>query len=371
MEENKREINELDLSADQPYNLIDGAKAPGFESANEIEDRKKILIDPEYSLDEKLEVFDDLIESEIGDTSMIRARNIEREANIRQLFLKFEGSNPTGTQKDRIAFAQAADAMRRGFDTITLATCGNYGVACSLAASIAGIKCHVYIPETYHTQRIKEMEQFGAKIFRVSGDYEAAVKHSSEVAYEHELYDANPGGSNINLQLKAYGEIAYEIYDELRDAPAVVAVSTSNGTTLAGIYKGFLSLYRRGKTSRIPRIVAGSSFRKNPIIRAFQLNKETCEDLKPENIKETKINEALINWHSIDGDLALDAIRNTNGWVGDATDKMMLHYTKLLKEKEGILAIPASTAGMIAFFSKQKEYSINNDRFVIILTGRR
>ena len=121
----------------------------------------------------------------------------------------------------------------------------------------------------------------------------------------------------------AYGQIAYEIYDELRDAPLVVAAPVSNGTTLAGIYRGFLSLYRRGKTSRMPRIVAGSSFRKNPIVQAFLKNLPSCEDLNPEKIRETSVNEPLINWHSIDGDDALEAIRLTQGWAADASDKAM------------------------------------------------
>jgi threonine synthase len=186
-----------------------------------------------------------------------------------QIYLKFEGGNPTGTQKDRIAFAQVMDAMRRGFDAITVATCGNYGVALALAASMAGLKCLIYIPEGYHTKRVQEMTDLGAKIVRAAGDYEQAVITSRQHAEAEEIYDANPGGANTALQLKVYGEIAYEIYDELRDAPAAVAVPVSNGSTLVGIYKGFLSLYRRGKTSRLPRMVAGSShgkFAKPPLM---------------------------------------------------------------------------------------------------------
>ena len=55
------------------------------------------------------------IDSEVGDTTLTRARNVEREVGVRQIFLKFEGGNPTGTQKDRIAFAVCHDALRRGF----------------------------------------------------------------------------------------------------------------------------------------------------------------------------------------------------------------------------------------------------------------
>jgi threonine synthase len=311
------------------------------------------------------------MDSEVGDTTLVRARNVEREMGLRQIYLKFEGGNPTGTQKDRIAFAQVMDAMRRGFDAITVATCGNYGVALALAASMAGLKCLIYIPEGYHTKRVQEMTDLGAKIVRAAGDYEQAVITSRQHAEAEEIYDANPGGANTALQLKVYGEIAYEIYDELRDAPAAVAVPVSNGSTLVGIYKGFLSLYRRGKTSRLPRMVAGSSHGKNPIIRAFLRNTPACEDLKPEQIRETAVNEPLINWHSFDGDLALEAIRKSGGWSLYASDKSMLTYSRLLREKEGLSILPASTAGLSVLLERHGKEPLPGDRYVVILTGRK
>jgi cysteine synthase len=122
-----------------------------------------------------LEAYEDIIDSQVGDTHMVRARNLEREIGLRQIFLKFEGGNPSGTQKDRIAFAQAMDAMRRGFDALTVATCGNYGVAVAMACSLSGLQGIIFIPETYHTRRINEMVALGAEIRKVPGDYEAAV----------------------------------------------------------------------------------------------------------------------------------------------------------------------------------------------------
>jgi threonine synthase len=263
------------------------------------------------------------------------------------------------------------DALRRGFETITVATCGNYGVAMALATSFAGLRCRIYIPEGYHTTRIKEMTELGAEIIRVGADYEKAVIVSQEQAQKNEFYDANPGGQNTVTQLRAYGQIAYEIYDELRDAPQVVAAPVSNGTTLAGICRGFLSLYRRGKTSRMPRIVAGSSFRKNPIVQAFLKNMPACEDLNPAQIRETSVNEPLINWHAIDGDMALEAIRQTNGWVADASDKAMLAYSRLIREKEGLQVLPASTAGLIALMEQHQKNPLAGDRYVVVLTGRK
>lgn len=358
-------------NGDKLFDLLDGATGEIFETPDTYELQKKISGNKDYSIEERLEAYEDAIDSEVGDTTLIRARNIEREVGIRQIFLKFEGGNPTGTQKDRIAFIQSMDALRRGFETITVATCGNYGVALALAASIAGLRCLIYIPEGYHTLRIKEMISLGAEIVRTPGDYENAVRISGEHAQKEDYYDANPGGVNTSLQLRAYGQIADELYDELRDAPLVVAVPVSNGTTLAGIYRGFLSLYRRGKTSRMPKIVGGSSFRKNPIVQAYLKNMSTCEDLQPEKIRETHINEPLVNWHAMDGDYALEAIRQTGGWAADASDKSMRDFSRMIREKEGLQVLPASTAGLIALLERHRKEALPNDRFAVVLTGRK
>lgn len=351
--------------------LLDEASSLVTPIAPELEEQKKIASDLSRPITERIEAFEDIFDSEVGDTSLSRARNIEREVGFRQIFVKFEGGNPTGTQKDRIAFSQVRDALRRGFDSVTMATCGNYGVAMAFAASLAGIKCDVFIPDNYHTKRSQEMTNFGANIQRIPGDYEKAVEYSREYAYNNETYDANPGGANTILQLRAYGEIANEIYDELRDAPGYIAVPVSNGTTLAGIYKGFLSLYRRGKTSRIPKIIASSSYGKNPIVNAFLKNTPTCSDLAPEKIKETAVNEPLINWQSIDGDLALEAVRTTGGGAGYASDKAMMFYAKFIREREGLNVLPASAVGLITLLEIQKKANLGNDRYVVILTGRK
>ncbi|MEZ4827451.1 MAG: pyridoxal-phosphate dependent enzyme [Bacteroidia bacterium] len=323
------------------------------------------------TLSERLEAFEDLFDSEVGDTSLVRARNLEREFGIRQLYLKFEGGNPTGTHKDRIAFAQCMDALRRQYDTITVATCGNYGVATAFAGKLAGLRTVVYIPASYHTRRLDEIEKLGAEIVRVPGDYETAVATSREDALQKEWYDANPGGNNTLLQLQAYGEIAYEIYDILRDAPRAIACPVSNGTVLAGIYKGFVRLHRRGKISRIPRMVTGSSFRKNPIVEAFVGGKSLCEDLSPADIHETDVNEPLINWHAFDGDFALDCIRQTDGWAANVSDRKMMNFARMLKEKEGVHVLPASTAGLISLIEQHKKFPLEPDRYVAVLTGRK
>ena len=351
--------------------ILDGASPHPAGLPAELEGEREIARDESRELEERLEAYENIIDSEVGDTSLVRARNIEREHSLRQLYLKFDGGNPTGTQKDRIAFAQAMDALRRGYEAMTAASCGNYGAALALAASYANLGCIIYIPSGYRSRRIDEMRSLGATIMTIEGDYEAAVDASRERAGREEVYDANPGGANTAIQMRAYGEIAHEIYDDLRDAPAAVAVPVSNGTTLAGIYRGFASLYRRGKTSRMPRMVAGSSFRKNPIVQSFVRGTPDCENLDPAAIRETAVNEPLINWHSIDGDLALNAIRETGGWAGYASDRSMVSQARAIRESEGLSVLPASTAGLIALLEGHRRAPLTSDRFVVVITGRK
>jgi threonine synthase len=356
---------------DSGLSLRDGA-VPGQPNLLEVLDEpQRVAADPTQALSRRLEAYADIVDRDVGDTMLVRARNLEREVGLRQVYLKFEGDNPSGTQKDRIAFAQAMDALRRGYDAITVATCGNYGAALATAAALAGLRCVVFIPRAYHTRRLEEIRAPGAEIVAVDGDYEQAVDASRERAARDEIYDANPGGANTALHLHAYGAIADEIYDELRDAPAAIAVPVSNGTTLAGIYRGFLSLYRRGRTSRMPRMIAGSAHRKNPIIQAYLKNLPRCEDLDPRSIRETAVNEPLINWHSFDGDHALDAVRATSGWAGDASDRDMLAQARLIRELQGLSVLPASASSLVVLLDRHRREPLPGDRYVVVLTGRK
>ena len=349
--------------------LLDGAVPQSPVLSPELNSARSLASDASSALHRRLEAFEDVLDCDVGDTSLGRARNLERDIGLRQIYLKFDGGNPTGTQKDRIAFAQAGDALRRGFEAVTVATCGNYGAAMALAASVAGLRCVVYIPAGCQTRRLSEMEGYGAEVLRATGGYEEAVRLSRKRAADEEIYDANPGGENTVIQLRAYADIAFEIYDELRDAPAAVAVPVSNGTTLAGIHRGFASLYRRGKTSRIPMMIAGSSPDKNPILQAYLTEAPRCDDLEPGRVRETRVNEPLINWHSIDGDHALRAIRDTGGFAESVSDRALLSWARKVRESEGLNVLPASTAGLAAFARRHEK--LGPDRYVIVLTGRR
>lgn len=350
--------------------LRDGVKTAENKVSSETKKLSEFVKDISKSLVDRLESYEDIINLEVGDTGLHRAKTMEREFDIRQLYIKYEGDNPTGTQKDRIAFAQIYDALRREFKVVSLATCGNYGVAVALAANLAGIACRIYIPESFHTDRVVEMQLLGAEIIRMPGSYEDVVKESSELAKNNDWYDANPGGANTPLQISAYSQIATEIFEDLGDAPKYCAVPVSNGTLFAGIYRGFVSLYKRGKTSRIPKMIAASSSRKNPIIQSFLQGLDHCKDLNPDVIKETKYNEPLINWHSFDGEEALYALKESGGEAYNISDKKLKDMTALLAKKEGFRILPASTAGLIALLELDEKMNFEPDRFVAVLTAK-
>jgi threonine synthase len=320
---------------------------------------------------ERLITFETQLDGRVGDTPSLRARNLERELGLSDLYLKFEGGNPTGTQKDRIAVAFVRDALAQGREAVSVATCGNFGCAVAHAAGLAGLRSVLYIPRSYTARRAEEMRSRGGQIERVDGEYEEAVFASQAACRAHGWYDANPGNGSAAISLPAYGAIAAEVVRALGAAPATVAVPVSNGTTLAGIFYGFERLCADGAIARLPRMVAASAFQKNPVIKSFQAGLERCLDLDPRAVRETSVNEPLINWHAFDGDLALQALRRSQGFAEFVSDKWMVTYARMLRELEGIDALPASTCSLRALVKLKDKGELPPGPHLALVTGRR
>jgi len=309
----------------------------------------------------------------IGNTTFIEAKNLANLIGCERLYLKFEGSNPTGTQKDRIALALVQDAVKNDYKGIITATCGNFGAALAYVAKNFGLETYIYIPTIYHPSknRITYIKQANAHMLYVNGHYEDAVEFSSEIAEKENLYNANPGTSQVKeISFKAYGEIAFELYRGLRRVPDYLFCPVGNGTTLAGIHLGFKQLYKDGKISKIPKIVATSTTKGNPIIKSYKIKSKTALDLSPNEIKESKVNEPLINWHSYDGQEALDAIYESNGFAQYASDTKMMNFAKILRDEQGLNALPASTSTLAVLSSLKNENVTLKGTYVSIITGR-
>jgi threonine synthase len=300
----------------------------------------------------------ELIAHGIGDTIFTHSRNLEQLLGYSNIYIKFEGGNPTGTMKDRAAYACLKLAKEKGFRELVIASCGNFGASFVHLSRIFGITTHVYIPEKYHTPRIEEMEKQGGVIHRAPGTYEEVVEYSGIEAGKRGWYNANPGTSeNRVASIEAYATIAYEIVERMGRAPDVVAVPTSNGTTLAGINFGFQSLRKSGKTKKNTTIIAASTSGGNPIVSSFLDGKRSIENLRPEGIDETAINEPLVSWMSLDGQEALDALWASGGWAAHVTDGEMIRYSDILTREEGLSVLPASCASLatLTYYIKEKK----------------
>jgi threonine synthase len=309
----------------------------------------------------------------VGSSLLVDSRNLARYAGVEKLYLKFEGGNPTGTQKDRIALALAELAWSNRSEAIATATCGNFGAALAYAAKLWELKAHIFIPKGYHVpkDRLKRISDSGAELHYEEGQYEDLVVSCTKQCGENGWFNANPGVDGVKqLSISQYAEISYEIMRDLRRTPDYVFCPVGNGTTFAGIFAGFKKLYETGKISEIPRMVATSTRRGNPIVKSFLMKSKTTIDLARDEIKESKVNEPLTNWHSFDGQEALDAIYESEGFADYASDTKMLEFARALREEEGLNVLPAS-ASTLAVLSALTDNKVTvKGKFVAILTGR-
>jgi threonine synthase len=309
----------------------------------------------------------------IGNTLFSRLKNMEKLLGFSKLYVKFEAGNPSGTMKDRASYATLEFAKEAGFDIIAVASCGNFGASIVKLSKIFDIIPHVYIPESYHSPRIIEMEGMGGIIHRAHGTYEELVELSGKEAEEQGWYNGNPGTrENSDVCFKAYESIAYEIFEKLEYAPDAVSVSVGNGTCFTGIFQGFKRIFWQGNADKIPVMIAASTDGGNPIISTYNAGEKKIVDLKPDSISETPLNEPIVNWKSLDGQQALDALWESEGYACAVSDEIMDAFSLLLLKEEGLSVLPASAASVAAMAEYVKTRASPKDKcFVSVLTSRK
>lgn len=309
----------------------------------------------------------------IGDTLFTRIKNMEKLLDFSKFYVKFEAGNPTGTMKDRASFATLEYAKESGFDIIAVASCGNFGASIAKLSKIFNVTPHIFIPNSYDSPRISEIKRMGGIIHRASGTYEELVELSGTVANEQGWYNGNPGIKvNSELSFRAYERIAFEIFEQLEYAPDSVSVSVSNGTCFNGIFLGFRRLYRQGHTDKIPVMIAASTDGGNPIISSYVEGRKKIINLQPDSITETPLNEPIVNWRSLDGQQALDALWESDGYAYSISDEIMNTFSHFLEKEEGLSVLPASAASVAAMAEYVKaKVSLKDKCFVSVLTSRK
>lgn len=300
------------------------------------------------------------IHPQAGNTSLIRANNLEKKVGISSVYLKLEQKNPTHTHKDRAASRVVATAKKRKYLGVTIGTCGNFGVSIAYFAFLNGLKSRLFIPRSYDIPRLKEMQDYAAEIEFVDRTYEDAVEASAEYAKTSGYFDANPHGEGADIAIEGYMQIASEIIDQLGNIPLIVWVPVGNGTLLTGVYLGLIE-----KSSKFS-LGAVSSKGNNEITESYIQKKRI--DLNGSDLKETHINEPLLNWLPTQLEESLQALKNSNGYAYGATDAELVSASKLIKMSEGIITTPSSAAGLAGLL-KYKNKLPNQVAHVVVLTN--
>lgn len=301
-------------------------------------------------------------------TPLFRVPTTSFVKNGFSLYVKFEGSNPTGTQKDRIAKLHVSNAKKQGYSGVTVGTCGNYGASIAFYAKLYGLKAKIFVPHDFHPTRLEKYANGNVEIVRVKGYYEEAVLKSIEFAEKNGFYDANAGSKNRQLDYEGYKTIAQEIIKKINDVPDLVIVPVGNGTTLYGVYAGFRELRNNGLIDRIPSMVGVAPADANPIVASYLSGSNEYHDLMPEKIKITEENEPLANYKSLDGEKAFEAIRDSKGFAVSIENEDMRFGAAFLKSKVGISALPASASAVAAVWKIPHE-AIHNKVIVSLVTG--
>lgn len=292
---------------------------------------------------------------------LIKAKKIGDLIGIENLYFKLESQNKSGTFKSRAADVLVKEAIKHQSPGITIGTCGNFGMAI-IKSSPASLNCHIFVPKHYnYSQLTKEATKSrNVKIYPIEGKYEDAVENSIKFSKETGCYNANPQNKSAKLSITAYSKISKEIVKQPKTTPQYLWISVGNGTGIAGLYYFFKN------KSKKPKLCAVSSLNNNAIVKSIFYGYPV--ELDPNILRETLVNEPLLNWRSYQINEAIEAINQTEGLAVEVTDGEMLNAQKMIKTYENIDNIPAAAA---AFAGLLKNLKIINrlKKHVIVLTA--
>jgi len=288
------------------------------------------------------------IKGKTAPTPLLRARRLGNALGLRELYLKLETANATGSHKDRVARHIVVFARTLGYSEVAFGTCGNLGVALAQACHVTGLSCTVFVPAHYSGARAHAMSALGAQVTRTPGGYEEAVAMSRQAAHITGALDANPDGPVAELFFDAYAEMTCEIL-ALCPSPQSIWVPSGNGTTAAGVFRG-LGVGQRRRDEEPYTAVCLSGSAGNTAVTASVAAGEVVE-LDPCSLLDTEANEPLVNWRSMHAAEALEAVRLTGGFANDATEIQLLSMQRLLERLEQVVASPAAASSLVGLVS--------------------
>ncbi len=300
-----------------------------------------------------------------GGTPLTRAKNLENHFKIKELYIKNEGLNPTGSFKDRGMTIGVSKALELGVKAVACASTGNTSASLAAYAAKAGIKCYVLIPsKKIAIGKLAQAILHGARVISIRGNFDKALKIVREICSKHNIYLLN----SINpWRLEGQKSIGFEIVEQLNyDVPDVVIVPVGNSGNIYAIWKGFKEFYEHGLIEKLPRMIGIQAKGASPIVEAIKNNRDEIIPVKnPETIAT-----AIRIGNPVNAPRAIKAIKESGGYAEAVTDSEIIEAQKLLARKEGIGVEPASAASIAGLKKLLEEGIIDRDeRVVCIVTG--
>ena len=290
-----------------------------------------------------------------GDTPLVSVPKIVQELGGGfELFVKYEGLNPTGSFKDRGMVAAVSEALGAGAKTVICASTGNTAASAAAYATRAGMKAIVLIPEGKVARgKLVASAIYGAKIIQIKGSFDDALKLVVEISKRYPIALVN----SINpYRLEGQKTGAFEIVDELNKAPDWLCLPVGNAGNISAYSMGF-EQYDELKKTGVPHFLGVQASGSAPLVLGKVVE-------KPETIAT-----AIRIGNPARGNQALEVIQKHGGKIVAVDDSEILLAQKMLA-LEGIWVEPASAAGLAGLIVEIKNgLDVRGKKVVIICTG--
>jgi threonine synthase len=274
-----------------------------------------------------------------GGTPLLEAPRLAQQLGVRRLVLKFEGSNPTGTVKDRSSATAVAAALQFGFTATSVVSSGNAGSSIAAYSARAGLRSLIFAYERASAPKLLHMAATTADLVLYQGVYDDLIAHWDRLVESRLFFDC--GASRNAYKHEGKKTIAYEIAEQSGWAPPdVVVAPVAVGETFIAAARGFREMREAGWIARVPTMIAAQATRANAVSRAFRAG----TPLEPLKIGYTVAEGLAAGNPGRKGEWVLRLLREWGGAAGDAEDDEILAAQRTLARTEGVWAGPTGVA---------------------------
>jgi threonine synthase len=290
-----------------------------------------------------------------GNTPLLRADKLSGMTGC-EVYLKFEGANPTGSFKDRGMCMAIAKTLEKGFKAVICASTGNTSASASAYAARAGLDSIVVIPKgKIALGKLSQAIMHGAKVFEVDGNFDQALKLVVELT---EKYPVDLVNSINPFRIEGQKTGAFEICNQLGRVPDIQCMPVGNAGNITAYWKGYKEYKSTGKVDRLPKMFGFQAAGAAPIVLGHPVE-------KPETVATAIRIGNPASWKQA------EAARDESGGLIDmVTDEEILKWYKFIPSTEGIFCEPASAASVAGLIKSHAAGKIKKGATVVcILTG--